>query len=268
MKCNLKEREENIQKYLNGDMPDAEMTAFEEHFLNCNDCMEELRDSLQLTEFIQKEGNVLFPEFKNNSKSFAGTRFKISDLIKKIFPPKWYIRPSLAYAFIAAALIIFGVYFLRPSEEINSDNTVDEQISSHGNEVSPQNDENSTVSNETEIQSTDQQLELYAANFIESDELEYLIGQKVRGSENIEVISPEPGITIKDEILFKWVIETEQKLYLKILNNKEDVLFQFTIPKNKLLFNITEYELDSGLYYWKLENYEELLHIGKFFVMN
>ena len=49
---------------------------------------------------------------------------------------------------------------------------------------------------------------------------------------------------------------------LKILNNKGDKLFSFSIDDNHLLFRK---ELPRGLYYWKVESDDDF-RIGKFFV--
>jgi len=101
---------------------------------------------------------------------------------------------------------------------------------------------------------------------VESEDLEYLIRQQVRGSEDFTIVSPGMGITVSEEIYFKWLYDTEEPLNLKILNNKEEVQFKFTLHDNELIFNVADNELEPGLYYWKLEGDGQLLHVDKFIV--
>ena len=233
MNCKFKYREAFIEKYLAKKLTESEQILFEEHFFSCEECFSELETTKQLMEMVKEEGEVLFPEYVKKPIHEKGTKLKISDLINKAFPPKWYFRPSPGYAFIAAAIIIVVIYFLNPSVDSKNDIPM---------------------------------AELYAANYIVSENLEYLIDQGYRDNNFVKVLSPQNGITVQDEVLFNLVSETEQKLYLKILNNEEDLLHKFTLDKNRLLFNIIENKIDPGLYYWKLENDEELLQLGNFFV--
>ncbi len=267
MKCKFTNREAVIEKYLKKELNETEQNLCEEHYFSCDECFSELETTKQMIEMVVEEGEDLFPEYINYHAPEIGTKLKIRDLIiNKIFPPKWYFHPSPGYAFIAAVVIIVGVYFLNPSVDIKNDTPTGEQLSISENDNSSQIDNNSTIVEQTEIVSETPTAELYAANYIVSDDLEYLIDQGYRDNNFIKVLSPKNGITVKNEIIFHWETESEQQLYLKVLNNEEEVLHKFTLIKNHLLFNITEKKLKPGLYYWKLESNEELLQLRKFFV--
>jgi len=105
-------------------------------------------------------------------------------------------------------------------------------------------------------------VELYAANFTPSSNLEDLIDSELRAA-SLEMLAPKNGSEVQDEIVFKWRGEPLEGLQLKILNNREEALFNFPAPDGQLIFSE---KLRPGLYYWKLETEEELLHVGKFYV--
>jgi hypothetical protein len=106
--------------------------------------------------------------------------------------------------------------------------------------------------------------ELYAANFEESENLEFLMGQNYRSTENLIIISPSEGKIIEEKILFHWNYNQDEQLILLVLNNREDVLFKFNVKADEMMFNASDNGLDPGLYYWKLESEDDLLHLGKF----
>jgi len=103
---------------------------------------------------------------------------------------------------------------------------------------------------------------LYAANFEASPNLEDLIDSEFRSSA-LEALLPKNGSDVQGEIVFKWQGESPTGLQLKILNNHEEALFTSPVQGTQLVF---KEKLKPGLYYWKLETEEELLHIGKFYV--
>jgi hypothetical protein len=92
--------------------------------------------------------------------------------------------------------------------------------------------------------------------------LENMIGSQVR-SGLFEVLGPENGSVIKDPIRFSWKKPLLSPHTLKIVNNKNQVLYTYPVQGSWFDFNET---LAPGLYYWKLENQNELLYVGKFFI--
>lgn len=266
MNCNFENREVFIEKYLRKELNESDQILFEKHFVGCDKCYSEVASTQHLIDLIQDEGNILFPEHNNKTEEPIVTQFKVSALMHKIFPPKWYLKPFPAFTFVAAAVIILGIYFLNSSVEEKNETGGNEQITIKDNEIAPQEDEIPVNPDQTGIESENQHFELYAANFIESDNLESMIDLQFRGSGNINVISPELGVIVTNEILFNWDSKSEQQLHLIILNNDEDILFKFTPNKSEFSFNIIEKELNPGLYYWKLESDADLFHVGKFLI--
>lgn len=109
-----------------------------------------------------------------------------------------------------------------------------------------------------------QEQDLYAANFVPSDQLEGLSGEVFR-SGGFEAISPalsqvfSPGSAIS----FQWKQDSNQPLELIVLDNLGKELFRKAISANDFEWTAPK---RPGLYYWKLESEEELLFTGKFFL--
>jgi hypothetical protein len=101
-----------------------------------------------------------------------------------------------------------------------------------------------------------------ASQYRVNPNLENMIGSRVR-SGFFEVLGPENGSVIKEPIHFSWNKVLKYPHTLKIVNNKNQVLYMYTVQGVSFDFNET---LSSGLYYWKLESQNELLYVGKFFI--
>jgi len=101
-----------------------------------------------------------------------------------------------------------------------------------------------------------------ASRYRVNPNLENMIGSRLR-SGFFEVLGPENGSVIKEPIHFSWKNALKTPHTLKIVNNKNQVLYMYTVQGVSFDFNET---LSSGLYYWKLESQNELLYVGKFFI--
>ncbi len=107
-----------------------------------------------------------------------------------------------------------------------------------------------------------QESDLYAANFVPSDQLEGLSGEVFR-SDGFNALSPalnqvfRPGSTIS----FQWKQDADQALQLIVLDNLGKELFREAIAATQFEWTTPK---RPGLYYWKLESEEELLYTGKF----
>jgi len=100
------------------------------------------------------------------------------------------------------------------------------------------------------------------SRFDESPNLEDLLHSSMRSS-TIKVVSPPDGYNAKNQIEFRWENGISKTYYLKILNNREEIVQQDTLQGKSFLLK----KLPApGLYYWKLENRSELLHLGKFII--
>jgi hypothetical protein len=92
--------------------------------------------------------------------------------------------------------------------------------------------------------------------------LELMINSQTR-DETIKVISPGNKAICHGRILFSWETFGIKPVQLKILDNKNEIIFKYSIQGNSFDFNE---KLPPGLYYWKLENKNDLLYVGKFFI--
>lgn len=112
-------------------------------------------------------------------------------------------------------------------------------------------------------------VEINLANFEESPALESRMGAYYRSPDfQVIITSPEKGANFKDQIPFQVdvkrdKVKVEGPFELKILNNKEVMVFNGRIENNQY---ILKEKLEPGLYYWGLEYKNELLYIGKFYI--
>jgi len=104
--------------------------------------------------------------------------------------------------------------------------------------------------------------DLYAADFVQSPELEDMVNNESRSS-TIEVVSPRPGTTVHPRVVFRWRTDLKSSLTLKVLTNREENVR--TVTTNSGSFTL-DTALKPGLYYWKLQTDDELLFVGKFLV--
>ncbi|MBU1095621.1 MAG: hypothetical protein CVV23_16950 [Ignavibacteriae bacterium HGW-Ignavibacteriae-2] len=235
MECKITNRSELIENYLRRELPENEMNSFEEHFLNCNKCFAELQLTQQLMGFIKSESKELFPEYLHISKTKE--TFSLVEYVKNLLSIRWAIKPGLSYAFAIAfsGLIIITIY-------------------------------NTTFNNDSANSLNTGQTEQLSSNFIESPDLESIINQEFRSEEVLKVLSPKVGEEVKNKLTFKWNSTTSEKLTIKILSNKEDLLAESTPVNNEYELDVVANNYKAGLYYWKLESKDNLLYVGKFFV--
>ncbi len=102
------------------------------------------------------------------------------------------------------------------------------------------------------------------ANFRVNPNLESMIGTRYR-SVAVQVHSPRDNttLTVGDDIAFAWKQTTPGPVTFKVIDNKNRMACQYEVRGGK--FTLKEH-LGPGLYYWKLEDHEDLLYIGKFFI--
>lgn len=128
--------------------------------------------------------------------------------------------------------------------------------------LSPEQKEDRPVA-ETKVPEPKQgQPDLYAANFIPSEQLEGLSGEVFRSS-GFEALFPSINQTFSPgaEILFQWKQESGTPLQLIVLNNSGKEVFRQEVSATTWAWTSPK---RPGLYYWKLESTEELLYTGKF----
>ena len=79
-----------------------------------------------------------------------------------------------------------------------------------------------------------------------------------------QILSPVNDVFYQGLLKFSWKQVAVKPLKLKILNNLNTILFTFEVTGKGFLFSKS---LPAGLYYWKLESSDDLLHVVRFRVL-
>lgn len=103
--------------------------------------------------------------------------------------------------------------------------------------------------------------DLYASNFVPSEQMEALLTDAVRG-DDLELIRPKQKaiFQVQENILFEWAGTIEEALFLQIENNKGEKVYQTALSNLQFDFQA---DLPPGVYYWRLESEEDLLMLGR-----
>lgn len=107
MKCELKNRNEIIEKYVNGKLSEKEREAFDEHCFNCEQCFRALMFYEETAELIRREGKTVFSDYL--IKSDGNKKYNFKDFFDQIFRfltiKPW--RTAIAGAGLAVVVLIF-----------------------------------------------------------------------------------------------------------------------------------------------------------------
>lgn len=263
MTCVIKNRENLLEKYLTGQMPEEEKKTFEEHLFGCNECFNDVKMKQDVAGIIREEGNEIFSEYiKQHNKE--------NDPEIKNYPGNWFRRynwmtiPAAAMVLLVAGYIVLNHQnaklpqketafhiFKKPDKNINDKNNAHENSGIKQNKPEEMTGKNPRPENKQ-----------IASNFEESPNFENLIAQGTRSDFNIEVTTPNINATFKKgEITFKWKSVQKDHIFLEIYTNKEHRIFTTKTADNEFSLKI---DLAEGLYYWKLVSEDNLLFIGKF----
>ncbi|MEM7102047.1 MAG: hypothetical protein AAF502_02875 [Bacteroidota bacterium] len=123
--------------------------------------------------------------------------------------------------------------------------------------------EETAPDNQPENNRTTKAPELIAMDFTPFDELENQVGEVFR-SDDIEIISPplETRFAFGKIVNLVWEGGSDDTITIKIFDNKNNLV----LLRNSAVSPYRIGELKHGLYYWKLETEDDLIHVGKFFV--
>ena len=102
------EEHNHIDRYVRGTMPVAERTAFEEHFLDCPDCLEQLEAARSLREAIRIAAAEMGPSAQP-ARDTSGSTW-----LRGIFGWRW--MPAAVTCCFAAALLT-GTFLYRQLEQ-------------------------------------------------------------------------------------------------------------------------------------------------------
>ncbi len=265
MKCKLKNREDLISEYILQELTDEECTRFEEHYFQCEECYKELRSAEDSLVLIKSKGKQL-----KENPAITNT---VNSIFEKLFPSfsepvRWGI--AISSAALVLALIYFSVFTARneiPAEtkltEESSDST--EQLVEdfvHDKEKLPKPDDKELIA------------VLSGRAFEINPYYEELLMENLRSSLEVveKVTSPDIGEEITTgKVNFSITLKENIPLELKVLNNNEDVVFTSKIDQNifpDINLAISQNAIKvPGLYYWRLEDENEVYYIGKFYFL-
>ncbi len=167
-----------------------------------------------------------------------------------------YSRTFVARA-ISYSVIICAVIFIICLGKLNAQNNIH-----NVNAVGDISNNNTII--ELEPIATES-LALAIDRYQENPVFENLIGQVTRINNNLSSITPLSSQAFNNQdIVFSWESNTDDKIYLKICDNEENEVVSISAVGN--VYKIDSSKLNMGIFYWKIENDEKLLHLGKIII--
>ena len=259
MKCKLENRENLISRYLLNELSDEESLKFEEHYFKCEECFNELKAAEDALNLIKNEGFAV--KKTESDKSF----------IDKIF--SGFVNPVRIGIAIASIAVIFVLLYVFSNLSSNKTEPI---IADDGRDSVKQIVEQKPIQPEDETIPKQKEDELLSSltgpAFEPNAYYEEWINENVRSVNQIvdKVFSPVNSDTlIASTITFNWRMKENLPITLVILNNKEEEVFSSIInqeqfPDYRFVVNANS-KFKSGLYYWKIEDENEVHFVGKFY---
>lgn len=251
--------------------------GFKSHLESCSSCQSELIDFSSIMSEVEQDlaAHPYFNAEKEQQILESITVSQKSSTIRTLIY-------RLAVAAAIGALVFVGYKQLgkqekqeiveNPVDNVNPVEDKNEIITPNSNKEeiaeTPKKQDQNQIENPSEnkepevIPPAQNNRELFAARYVPNEEFESMIGTTVR-SEDFPVEAPKNGVSFKanEPFVFKW--ENNIKLNLTILDNEEEEVFVKEMEGTSFDFKNT---LAPGIYYWKLETAEDLLHLGQFII--
>lgn len=122
MTCELKNRIEIIEKYVNGKLSEKEREAFDEHYFNCQQCFRELMLYEETAELIRREGKTVFSDYLVKSDRKKSYKFKnIFDQVFRFLTIKpWRTVIAGTGVAVVVLILILGKSTFEPSKNFES----------------------------------------------------------------------------------------------------------------------------------------------------
>ncbi|MCP5103079.1 MAG: hypothetical protein GY950_06865 [bacterium] len=243
------------------------------HVEACMDCKDKI---LELSLFLRNPDSGLIVEsiedagpLLDDLPAFAATNRR---------KRKWYASPMrIAATFFLAALMV-GTYFVvtRDGSTIKdtlSGTTDRGEVTAHTPPVKKGGLEKTQVQGNNDGQGVTKKngsngsVLATPPNFRVNPNLESMIGTGYRGTA-VQIFAPRDNSTLRvgGDIVFAWKQTGPGPLTLKIINNKNEVAYNYEITESRFTLKQKLAPLAPGLYYWKLEDHTDLLHLGKFYI--
>lgn len=259
IRCNIKNRDELIAGYLSGELSEEKIKDFEEHYFQCEVCLSELKAADSALKIVEREGSSLLS--KQTAEKKSGNF--VERLIGLSGQQRW------AIAFGTAVIILLVIIFSSKMDE----STQTEEVISEENNIEEEIKPPDIVDDKTPTEKEDIAL-LEGPAFTTSPYLEEWISENIRSDHRIidTVISPSLGEILKGtDIVFNWRMNSQDELSIKVMNNFEDEIYfakadpsQFPVYTIKLTSRTIK---RSGLYYWRIEDDNDVLYVGKFYYL-
>ncbi len=262
MKCNITNRSDLIARYLSGELPEIEAVKFEEHYFQCELCFREFKLAEDSLEMIHSEGPEVFSGIKYSET--VNNKFSLSRILSFKTSPGWRIALGVSSVVV---LFIIAIFIFMQKEEIQIAADHPPVITDQSEE--PVNEQQAEIQKEIETAGKDDLALLDGPAFQPVPYLEEWMKDNVRNITNyLKDISPANGSKFFDEdITFKWSLITEEEISIVILDNLEKEILivqpdQNQIPNYSIKVKSDSFK-KSGLYYWRIEDENEILYIGK-----
>jgi len=109
-----------IQKYIDGEASQKEVSLIENHIASCNNCVKRIENQRKLSASLKKAINLL------SKDTIEVPKFKIPSKSNK----KHYLTQKRLYYIIAAACILLFVIIITQKKEMKNDNEIIFEIGS------------------------------------------------------------------------------------------------------------------------------------------
>lgn len=236
------------------------------HLRDCRRCQQEMIELTSIMTEVDQAGVGEHPYLKANESKVVH--------MSKPSAKQWFFR--IAVAAIIGLLVLFSYqrFFQKDSSSEIVDTERKEELPKKEYEPSQESPivvedhsapEKKQAPKQKEIPERKEEIQersesQYLANYIPNEELESMVGTVFRSG--IMAVN-EPGndanYTREAELIFRW--ENENSVKLSIFDNEENIVFEQDGANSPVKLKS---QFDPGLYYWKLETAQDLLHLGKF----
>jgi hypothetical protein len=266
MKCDLINRESLISKYLLNELSEDENLKFEEHYFKCEECFDELKAAEEALNLMRDEGSTLFHKTRKVKKESA------KSFLDKIF--SGFVSPARAGIAFAAIVLIFVLFYVFYNP--NSSSNTESILADDDKDSVKQFVEQEPLQPKDEIDPKQKESELLASltgpAFDANPYYEEWINESVRSGNILvdKVILPKNSKKyLNQSVLFKWLMTENILVNLVIMNNDDDIIFTSKVSADNFpeySFSVNQSDIgNSGLYYWRIEDDNEVLYLGKFY---
>lgn len=248
MDMNHKEAEEKkmAELYFNQELTPEEELEFEEHLLLCEIC----RNNVLLLERAKEALEELKKnEFRKGKNGLVSGHYLNKRFLLKVAAITILLTGLTGLFYLLSVRI--GRHKIEPEIAKGTEETFTDHNHSDSLKIFLEQD---TLSGS----GRSEELNYLSEGFVPVPFYENLIRQSYRNA-GITVLSPLND-TITKIPVFTWADSGIQALSLKIINNREEVIFSGKVNSGAH----PEITIPSGLYYWQLQSSEETLFTGRF----